>query len=429
MLHRYEFLIRFGLLALVVSVASSLVLSRVFSAQERASTISGAVYSALSRVGEDLTPIVASTDLRRPISRRVEGQLDREARQLESFDQFALNDRALRLYRTDGIAIYPLGAPPQRALAAAAMRASEGGFVTGPMHDIDGDAVFTAYSPFGNPNGNSIAAVIGIDFWQSQVDAQGAPATRFIFRATWTASILIFVSLLALAVAAQRELNRRQHLADETFTQAMTGIAAIVDKRDPYTAGHSRRVAEYAVKLAQRLTLKPSLVKTIGDAALLHDVGKIGIPDAVLLKPGSLDQRERAIMGQHPEVANAILGSIDAMRDIVPCVLHHHERWDGRGYPRKIAGEAIPLGARIIAVADTYDAMTTDRPYRRALTPDAARQELLRGAGTQWDASCVHAFVQLIDAGHVPPPPPAVNLEDLARLFGQQIVLGAESVN
>lgn len=428
MFHRFAFLIRFGALALVLSIASALLLSQVFSAQERASTISSAVFSALSRVGADLTPIAANTDLRR-LSRNTRTQLDREAGQLESFDQFALNDRSLHLYRTNGAAIYPVNAPPQRALAAAATRAAEGGFVIGPLHGVDGDAVFTAYSPFGNPNGNGIAAVIGIDFSQSQVEAQEAPIIAFIFRATWTACAFIFVSLLVLAIAAQRELNRRQRLADETFTHTMTGIAAIVDKRDPYTAGHSKRTAEYAMKLARRMKLKPSLVRTIGDAALLHDIGKIGIPDAVLLKPAHLDRREREIIAMHPEIAGAILGGIEAMSEVVPCVLHHHERFDGCGYPAGIAGGEIPLGARVVAVADTYDAMTTDRPYRRALTPDAARAELLRGAGKQWDAACVIAFVQLIDAGQVTPPPPAVSPDELTRLFGRQIALHADAVN
>lgn len=429
MLHRYDFLIRFGLLALALSVASAMLLSRVFSAQERASTISGAVYSALSRVGADLTPIVAATDLRKPLSPAAKAQLDREAKSLESFDQFALNDHSLRLYRTNGDAIYPSNSRAQPALASAATKEAEGGFVVGPVHSIEGDAVFTAYSPFGNPNGNGIAAIVGIDFSQSQVEAQEAPTIAFIVKATWTACAFIFVTLLVLAIAAQRELNRRQHMADETFTQTMAGIAAIVDKRDPYTAGHSKRTAEYATKLAQRMKLKASLVKTIGDAALLHDLGKIGIPDAVLLKPSRLDQREREIIAMHPEIAGAIFGGIEAMREVVPCVLHHHERFDGLGYPGRIAGETIPLGARVVAVADTYDAMTTDRPYRRALTPDAARTELLHGAGTQWDAACVLAFVQLIDAGQVIPPPPAVSPEELSRLFGQQIVLRADAVS
>jgi HD-GYP domain-containing protein (c-di-GMP phosphodiesterase class II) len=429
MLSRYEFLIRFGVLALILSLASAFILSRVFSAQQRTSTISSSVYSALSRVSEDLTPIIAHSDMRKPISNSVKIQLDKEARQLESFDQFALSDHALRLYRVDGSAIYPVGAPAEPALVDAAAGAIQDGFVTGPIHNVNGDAVFTAYSPFADPNGDGIAAIIGIDFWQSQLDAQGAPVVKFIFNATWTASTLIFFSLLALAMAAQRELNRRQRLADETFTQTMTGISTIVDRRDVYTAGHSKRVSEYAVKLATRMKLKASQVKTIGDAALLHDIGKIGIPDAVLLKPANLDKQEREIIGQHPVIGSTILSGIEAMCEIVPCILHHHERWDGRGYPHKIAGEAIPLGARVIAVADTYDAMTTDRPYRRALTPEKARDELLRGAGVQWDATCVQTFVQLIDEGAVPPPRPAASPEELTRLFGQQIGLRIEALN
>jgi putative nucleotidyltransferase with HDIG domain len=210
-------------------------------------------------------------------------------------------------------------------------------------------------------------------------------------------------------------------LADVTFTQTMSGLAAIVDKRDPYTAGHSQRVAAYAKRLATALKLDRETIKTIENAALLHDLGKIGIPDAVLLKPSKFDDRERAIIKFHPDIAAEILGGVDAMRDVVPCIIHHHERWDGEGYPRRLAAEKIPLGARIICVADAYDAMTTDRPYRRALSVDVARTELLKMAGTQFDERCVRGFVALIDRGAVVPPAPITDELVLARSFGQQL--------
>lgn len=133
----------------------------------------------------------------------------------------------------------------------------------------------------------------------------------------------------------------------------------------------------------------------------MHDIGKIAIPDSVLFKPAALDQGERKIIGTHPVVGAKLLASVPSMGEIVPCIMHHHERIDGRGYPDGLGGDAIPLGARIIAVADTFDAMTTDRPYRRGLALDQATAELRRVAGTQLDGAIVATFLDLIDRGEV----------------------------
>jgi HD-GYP domain-containing protein (c-di-GMP phosphodiesterase class II) len=162
-------------------------------------------------------------------------------------------------------------------------------------------------------------------------------------------------------------------------------------------------------------------VGTIEHAALLHDLGKVGIPDAVLLKPEKLTEHERDIIRFHPDIAGEILRGVEAMHDMVPCIVHHHERVDGKGYPRRLAGNTIPLGARIICVADAYDAMTTDRPYRRALSVEVAKTRLQEGAGTQFDASCVARFIELINDGRVVPPAPVSDVDVLARSFGPQV--------
>jgi HD-GYP domain-containing protein (c-di-GMP phosphodiesterase class II) len=173
------------------------------------------------------------------------------------------------------------------------------------------------------------------------------------------------------------------------------------------------------------MQLCPDDVNNLVHAALLHDLGKVGIPDAVLLKPSALTEHERDIIRFHPDIAADILRGVEAMRDVLPCIVHHHERIDGKGYPRRLGGDAIPLGARIIAVADAYDAMTTDRPYRRALSVDVAKARLQEAAGTQFDAGCVGKFIELIDAGEAVPPTPATDVDRLAQSFGPQ----AYSVN
>jgi HD-GYP domain-containing protein (c-di-GMP phosphodiesterase class II) len=138
-------------------------------------------------------------------------------------------------------------------------------------------------------------------------------------------------------------------------------------------------------------------IEHIGRGALLHDIGKIGVPDSILLKPGPLTQAEWAEMRRHPEVGYRILQAIDFLRPAAEIVLAHQERWDGGGYPHKLRGEAIPLGARIFAIADTLDAMTSDRPYRKAATFVEARMEISRCGGTQFDPRCVQAFADIPD--------------------------------
>jgi HD-GYP domain-containing protein (c-di-GMP phosphodiesterase class II) len=411
MLRRSDFLLRFGGLALVLSLGIALVMSRVLYASQETKINQQATLATVGQASAAFTPVVES------------GNAARYSAAARALMESNPNLFDVRVYRPNGTATFPATIPPATRWVQQAIQKED--TVQTPITQSSKGPFFTVYTPFANLSGNGYAMVFALDISQGALDALDTTEQRFVFDVTWGACAFIFVSLLVLAIAAQRELNRRQRLADETFRGTMTGIAAIVDKRDPYTAGHSKRVAEYAVKLANRMRLKERMVNTIEASALLHDLGKIGIPDMVLLKPAKLDERERQIIGLHPEIASEILSGVEGMAELVPCILHHHERWDGRGYPKKIAGEEIPLGARVIAVADTYDAMTTDRPYRRAMTPDQAREELLRGAGEQWDTRCVEAFVELIDAGSCPPPPPATDeeLEQLAKSFGQQLPL------
>jgi HD-GYP domain-containing protein (c-di-GMP phosphodiesterase class II) len=177
-------------------------------------------------------------------------------------------------------------------------------------------------------------------------------------------------------------------------------------------------VGEYSRKLAIELRLSRRTVDVVESAALLHDLGKIGIPDAVLFKPGKLDAHEREVIERHPVIGGELLGGVSTMEDIAPCVLHHHERIDGRGYPGKLGGSEIPIGARLIAVADTFDAMTTDRPYRRALSSATALNEMRRVSGTQLETEFVEAFARLVDRGDIVPPKPAEMDESLDDRFG-----------
>jgi HD-GYP domain-containing protein (c-di-GMP phosphodiesterase class II) len=195
----------------------------------------------------------------------------------------------------------------------------------------------------------------------------------------------------------RRELQSRVEAHERTLLgthrQVLEALGAALDTRDPETQDHTRRVIEQSVQIGRHLGIQGEPLREIEWGAALHDVGKIGIPDAVLLKPGSLTREEWITMKQHCEIGYRMLSGISFLRCVLPIVLHHHERFDGTGYPFGLAGEEIPFGARIFAVADAYDAMTSDRPYRRALPATAALAELLRCAGSQFDPRVVHAFV------------------------------------
>jgi HD-GYP domain-containing protein (c-di-GMP phosphodiesterase class II) len=174
-------------------------------------------------------------------------------------------------------------------------------------------------------------------------------------------------------------------------------LVSLVDLRDSYTGGHSSRVANYARATAVRIGLHDGEIDTVVMAALLHDIGKIGVADHVLLKPGKLTDIEFAQIKKHPELGWMALKHLDDFKQASLIVLHHHERMDGAGYPGRLRGNEIPLGSRIISVADSYDALTTNRPYRTARTREQAVDELLRCAGTQFDTRILNAFIESLD--------------------------------
>lgn len=182
---------------------------------------------------------------------------------------------------------------------------------------------------------------------------------------------------------------------EELTVGVIRSMSSAIDARDPYTRGHSERVGRFARRIAGVMRLDSKEQHRIYLSGLLHDVGKIGIPDTVLLKPGKLTEEEFAIIKQHPEIGARIVDSLPQLRDLLPGILHHHESVDGSGYPHGLKAAEIPLQARIMAVADTYDAMTSHRPYRPGM-PHAKAVEIIRArAGIQWDTDAVNAFLQL----------------------------------
>ncbi len=203
--------------------------------------------------------------------------------------------------------------------------------------------------------------------------------------------------LLAVIPVGIVYIALRNSLRLEVLTlEAVERMADVIDYRDPYTAGHSQRVAELAEKIAKAMGLPTDEVRTVRAAARVHDLGKIAIDAGVLNKPGRLSDEEWGLMRRHPLLGAEIISRFPEFARGADYVRYHHERWDGKGYPFGLRGEEIPLGARIIAVADSYDAMATDRPYRKRLTQDVIMQEFRRGAGVQWDPQVVKAFLNVM---------------------------------
>jgi putative nucleotidyltransferase with HDIG domain len=183
------------------------------------------------------------------------------------------------------------------------------------------------------------------------------------------------------------------------YIQTIRALAEAVDAKDAYTRGHSERVGVYASKITREMGYQKDFIERVYIAGLLHDVGKIGVRDAVITKPERLTPEEYSEIKQHPTIGAKILEPVDFLADVAPCVRHHHEWYDGsdRGYPDRLSGDAIPLPSRIILVADTVEAMTSDRPYRKALPLDVVYTELTKYAGSQFDPACVSAFLRLLE--------------------------------
>jgi hypothetical protein len=207
--------------------------------------------------------------------------------------------------------------------------------------------------------------------------------------AGWWTTLLFGLPLFTTRVAFERFVEMR-----EMFTQTIGALAEAVDKRDPFTSKHSQRVRTISVDIGRQMRVSAGELEALEWGGLLHDVGKIGVPDNVLLKQGRLTREERITMNAHPVLGAQIIGPVDRLAPELPVIRHHHEWYNGSGYPDRLMGDEIPKLARILHVADAFEAMTADRPYRKALSTEQALAELRKFAGVQFDPEVVDAFVK-----------------------------------
>jgi HD-GYP domain-containing protein (c-di-GMP phosphodiesterase class II) len=206
-------------------------------------------------------------------------------------------------------------------------------------------------------------------------------------------------SLYRAERARSRELEETLEGVRDMYVATMTSLAHVVEAKDTTTRGHLDRTHRYGLALAERIDPELAARPEVGYGFFLHDIGKVGVPESVLCKPGPLDDDEWAVMREHPAIGAQIVSPIRFLAGAVEIVRTHHERWDGGGYPRGLRGEEIPLAARIFAVVDSFDAMTSDRPYRAAMSLERALGEVRGGAGSQFDPAVADAFLSLVDEG------------------------------
>lgn len=201
-----------------------------------------------------------------------------------------------------------------------------------------------------------------------------------------------FTSLAAVSIENARAYQNLKTLNQ----QIIETLVAAIEIRDPYTSGHSFKVTQWAIAIAERMELSPEEIANLQLVGPLHDLGKIAIPDGILNKASALNNAEQMLVAAHPMIGANLIAKIDALAPFVPIIRHHHERYDGTGYPDKFKGEDIPLLSRILAVADGFEAMTAERPYRSAKSQEEAAEELKVGAGTQWDPKVVEVFLKVL---------------------------------
>jgi HD-GYP domain-containing protein (c-di-GMP phosphodiesterase class II) len=264
---------------------------------------------------------------------------------------------------------------------------------TALVADTRADADYVARDPQTDPR-SELSAPIFVDgaVW-------GVLNIEAVEPAAFGEADAVLVETIAASLGAA--IHRAALIADmeRTFTTTLAALTSTVEAKDDYTAAHGEDVAGLAARVALRMGLTRAQARDVRYAAMLHDIGKIAVPSEILLKPGPLTDEEWIVMRRHAAVGGDLVARIDAFAHLAPAVRASHERWDGKGYPDGLAGEQIPLAARIIAACDTYDAIVTDRPYRPARTPAQAGEELRRVADAQLDAHAVQALLAELAAG------------------------------
>lgn len=263
------------------------------------------------------------------------------------------------------------------------------------------------YIPIRFGNGHVLGAFEIYETYRPLADEISA-LQRFTYAILGGGLFVLYITLFAVVGAGsrtiirqQKQLERDAQRLENSYAETMMSLAAAVDARDSQTESHSKRVTELAVRLARYVGLDETRLSALRNGAELHDIGKIGVPDALLLKAGSFTEQERERMKRHPIIGYDMIKNVSFLQDALPVVRHHHERWDGQGYPDGLSRTSIPVVARIFCIVDAFDAITSDRPYQRGATTQEALIRIEADAGTHFDPLLAIAFVGMMSRAHV----------------------------
>lgn len=282
---------------------------------------------------------------------------------------------------------------PGEGVAGRAFEKSEVIFVTNPEKNPDYDS-FMGYDEQKEP---FVSIPLKADGKSNGVLNVHLPKNKSAF----SEIDLKFLMVLAGEVSLMIENVRLYQSIEKFYMELVQTLAKVIDAKDSYTGDHAGRARSRAVKLARKLNVNEKMIKMIEYAALLHDIGKIGIDERIITKPSRLTKEEYEQMKKHPEIGYNILSPVEFLSPVAKIILYHHEWYNGMGYPQGLKGEEIPLGSRIVSVIDAWDAMTSDRPYRKALSFENAVDELKKGKGVQFDPKVVDAFLTLLEEENI----------------------------
>jgi putative nucleotidyltransferase with HDIG domain len=326
--------------------------------------------------------------------------------------------KRIKVWNPDGMVVYSNDQddvgnvyPPKHELEGALAGETETELTGLQAIENAGDRHFgrllEVYTPLRLPGSDEIVGAFEVYQDYSGVEALASKMSRAVDIGVGVMLAVVYLGTVGLVKKGSDALKRREDEREQTFRGTLHSLGSALDARDTETEGHSLRVAEMACAVGQKLGLTLRELDLVEKAGLLHDIGKIGVPDAILRKAGPLTDEEWEQMRRHPATGRAIVGAIPFLEDVAEVVYAHHERFDGDGYPRGLKGEEIPLAARIFTIVDAYDAMTSDRPYRRARSAEAAVEEIARCSGTQFDPRVVKAFFRVL-AERQPQQAPAI---------------------
>jgi putative nucleotidyltransferase with HDIG domain len=258
-------------------------------------------------------------------------------------------------------------------------------------------SLLQVYAPIVGSRSGQVIGAYEIYANPASVDRLIGARRRMIWIIVAAVFLTLWAALALLVRGGSRRLVESNLLLEQSALDAVASLNETVDAKDPYTAGHSLRVQRIAVEIGREMGLSEERLETLHYAGLFHDIGKIGVPDAILTKPERLTDDEYEVVKRHPEDGARIVGRLRSLQAIVPAILHHHERWDGAGYPHALRAEAIPIEAGIVGLADAFDAMTTDRPYSDSRPMCDAVEEIVRNRGTQFAPAVVDAFLRVAE--------------------------------